>query len=180
MTTRDFVPLPRRIPGLPAWLLLLAGAAAYADTPRPIRPDLAPAASESPAQPRDLHGALIVSSNYRYYASILYGSESDARRSALAACRESEPDATCKTYSSFKNRCIAVAGNGPHHFVATGKEGWDLRQTRDVSLRLCKEKTGSSCKLLISACSTQAQKDEDQKSKNLHAGAVPRAAARRQ
>ncbi|MFD4838491.1 DUF4189 domain-containing protein [Achromobacter sp. NPDC058515] len=148
----DALPLPparpaaalRLVPGL---LLLLACAAASADKPAPA--------------PSDLHGALIVSSNYRYYASILYASESQARQSALAHCKENEPDAKCAVYSSFKNQCVAVAGIGRHHFVATGEKDWDQRQTRDFSLRLCREKTGSECKLLISACSTEAQKAAD-------------------
>lgn len=113
-------------------------------------------------KPADLHGALIVSSNYRYYAAILYATGSEARQHALASCRQDEPGARCTVYSSFKNQCVAVAGAGPHHFVATGQEGWTMQQTRDFSLRLCRDKTGSACKLLISACSTQTQKAEDQ------------------
>jgi hypothetical protein len=120
------------------------------------------AASDTPPKPPDLYGALIVSSNYRYYASILYASGSEARRSALASCKADEPQATCTVYANFKNQCIAVAANGPHHFVATGKEDWDRQRTRDFSLQLCREKSGSECRLLISACSTQAQKVEDQ------------------
>lgn len=134
----------RLVPGL----LVFVACAAASDTPRP--------------RPPDLHGALIVSSNYRYYASILYGSGSEARRSALASCKADEPQATCRVYANFKNQCIAVAANGPHHFVATGKEDWDRQRTRDFSLRLCREKSGSECRLLISACSTSAQKVEDQ------------------
>jgi len=136
----------RRIPY--ALLLFACAAAQAADTPEPKAPDL--------------HGALIVSSNYRYYASILYGSEAEARGSALASCRKDEPHAKCTVYAHFKNQCVAVAANGTHHFVATGKENWDNRQTSDYSLQLCHAKTGSECRLVISACSTRAQKAEDQ------------------
>ncbi|MNL49639.1 hypothetical protein D3C87_1725930 [compost metagenome] len=55
-----------------------------------------------------------------------------------------------------------MAAHGLHHFVATGKEGWDRQRTSDYSQRLCREKTASPCRLVISACSTQAQKAEDQ------------------
>lgn len=134
---------------IPYALLILACAAAHAaDTPEPKAPDL--------------HGALIVSSNYRYYASILYATGAEARRSALAACQEDEPNAKCSVYTNFKNQCVAVAASGPHHFVATGKEDWDKQQTRDFSLQLCRAKAGSECRLVISACSTRAQKAEDQ------------------
>lgn len=134
----------RLVPGL----LVFVACAAASDPPPPKLPDL--------------HGALIVSSNYRYYASILYGTGSEARRSALASCKEDEPEAKCTVYADFKNQCVAVAANGLHHFVATGKEDWDMQRTRDFSLRSCREKSGSACRLVISACSTQAQKAEDQ------------------
>ncbi|WP_082601429.1 DUF4189 domain-containing protein [Achromobacter sp. Root83] len=150
-TLLDAVPPPPRravLPRLAPGLLLFFACAAASDTP--------------PQKLSDLYGALIVSSNYRYYASILYSTESAARQSALAACRKDEPAAKCTVYSNFKNQCIAVAAHGPHHFVATGKEDWDMQQTRDHSLRLCGDKTGAQCRLVISACSTQAQKAEDQ------------------
>lgn len=176
------VPTRRLIPGA---FLLLACAAAQADLTLPRKPDSRPAtvatvatgataAAGDPAQSlRDLHGALIVSSSYRYYASILYGTQSGALQSALSACKEDEPNATCAVYASFKNQCVAVAANGAQHFVAIGKEDWDPRQTRDFSLRLCREKTGSVCRLVISACSTQAQKAEDQSAWAGPAGPLP-------
>ncbi|MEN4917928.1 DUF4189 domain-containing protein [Achromobacter spanius] len=132
---------------IPGWLLFLACTTATG-APAPQSPDL--------------HGALIVSSTYRYYASILYGTEAEARRSALASCREDEPHAKCAVYASFKNQCIAVAANGPHHFVAIGQTDWDGRETGDYGLRLCRDKTGSECRLVLSACSTPAQQAEDQ------------------
>ncbi|WP_312439008.1 DUF4189 domain-containing protein [Achromobacter sp.] len=119
------------------------------------------AASAQPA-PQDLYGALIVSSTYRYYASILYGTDAAARHSALTACQEDEPRATCAVYASFKDQCVAVAANGAQHIVAIGEKGWDGQRTADYSLRLCRDQTGSACRLVLSACSTQAQRLEDQ------------------
>ncbi|WP_313622923.1 DUF4189 domain-containing protein [Achromobacter sp.] len=118
-------------------------------------------ASAQPTPP-DLYGALVVSSTYRYYASILYGSESSARQNALAECKADEPDATCAVYANFKNQCVAVAANGAQHVVAIGRNAWNRQQTGDFSLQLCRDKTGSACRLVISACSTHAQKAEDQ------------------
>lgn len=119
------------------------------------------AASAQPA-PSDLYGALIVSSTYRYYASILYGTDIAARRSALAACQEDEPRAACTVYASFRNQCVAVAANGAQHIVAIGEKTWDRQRTGDYSLRSCRDQTGSACRLVLSACSTQAQQLEDQ------------------
>ncbi|MDH0091169.1 DUF4189 domain-containing protein [Achromobacter mucicolens] len=121
----------------------------------------AAAASAQPVPP-DLHGALIVSSTYRYYASILYGSDAAARGSALAACHEDEPRATCAVYASFKNQCVAVAANGAQHVVAIGEHAWDGQRTGDYILGQCRDKTGSECRLVLSACSTQAQQLQDQ------------------
>lgn len=121
----------------------------------------ATAASAQPVPP-DLHGALIVSSTYRYYASILYGSAAAARGSALAACREDEPHATCAVYASFKNQCVAVAANGAQHVVAIGERAWDGQRTGEYVLGLCRDKTGSECRLVLTACSTQAQQLQDQ------------------
>ncbi|CAB3817775.1 hypothetical protein LMG26689_00296 [Achromobacter animicus] len=112
--------------------------------------------------PPDLYGALIVSSTYRYYASILYGTDAAARRSALTACQEDEPRATCAVYASFRNQCVAVAANGAQHFVALGDKAWDRQRTGDYSLGLCRHQTGSGCRLVLSACSTHAQQLEDQ------------------
>ncbi|WP_291387118.1 MULTISPECIES: DUF4189 domain-containing protein [Achromobacter] len=112
--------------------------------------------------PPDLYGALIVSSTYRYYASILYGTDAAARRSALTACREDEPRATCAVFASFRNQCVAVAANGAQHTVAIGDKAWDRQRTGDYSLGLCRDQTGSECRLVLSACSTQAQQLEDQ------------------
>ncbi len=119
------------------------------------------AASAQPAQ-RDLYGALIVSSTYRYYAAILYGTAAAARRSALAACEEDEPAATCVVYANFRNQCVAVAANGTQHVVAIGETAWEGPQTGDYSLRLCHDKTGSECRLVLSACSTRAQQLQDE------------------
>lgn len=121
----------------------------------------AASASAQPTPP-DLYGALVVSSTYRYYASILYGTESSARENALAACTADEPDATCAVYTSFKNQCVAVAANGAQHVVAIGQNTWNRQHTGDFSLRLCRDKTGSACRLVISACSTPAQEAEDE------------------
>lgn len=167
VTMRDALTAQRLLPGLLGLLGLMACARANAEFGVEGEPGspLRLVAMQAPAQPSDLHGALAVSSNYRYYAAILYGTGSAARQSALAFCRETEPDAQCAIYLNFKNQCIAVTSNGPHHFVARGKEDWDMQQTRDYGLRLCQEKTGSACKLLISACSTQAQKAEDQRAR---------------
>ena len=121
----------------------------------------AAAASAQPAPP-DLYGALIVSSSYRYYAAILYGTDEEARRSALASCRQDEPRATCAVYAGFKNQCVAVAANGAQHIVAVGEKAWDRQQTGDFALKQCRDKTGSACRLVLSACSTQAQQLQDQ------------------
>lgn len=171
-TPLETVPASHLVPGL---ILLLACAAAQADPnaggdsdtrgahlASPATSVTAAAGASSPRLP-DLHGALIVSSTYRYYVSILYGTEAEARRSALASCKEDEPHATCAVYASFKNQCIAVAANGAQHVVAIGKEEWDQQQTRDFGLRRCQQATGSACRSVITACSTQAQKAEDQR-----------------
>lgn len=131
------------------------------------------AAAGAQPKPPDFYGALIVSSTYRYYASILYGSEAEARQRALAACKEDEPQATCAVYASFKNQCVAVAANGAQHVVTLGKNAWDRRQTGDVSMRLCRDKTGSACRLVLSACSTQAQQTEDKGARAGRDGLVP-------
>lgn len=119
------------------------------------------AASAQPA-PRDLYGALIVSSTYRYYAAILYGTHAAASRSAMASCAEDEPAATCMVYANFRNQCVAVAANGTQHVVAIGETAWDGPQTGNYSLRLCRDKTGSECRLVLSACSTRAQQLQDE------------------
>lgn len=132
----------------------------------------ASAASAQPVPP-DLHGALIVSSTYRYYASILYGSAAAARGGALAACREDEPRATCAVYASFKNQCVAVAANGAQHIVAIGEHAWDGQRTGDYVLGLCRDKTVSECRLVLTACSTQAQQLQDQGARAGHDRAMP-------
>ena len=114
------------------------------------------------SKPRDLYGALIVSSTYRYYVAILYGTDAEARRSALASCEKDEPRATCAVYASFKNQCVAVTASGAQHVVTIGEHAWDPRRTGDFGLAACRKKTGSRCRLVLSACSTQAQEAEDQ------------------
>ncbi len=120
------------------------------------------AVASAQTRPPDLYGALIVSSTYRYYASILYGTDAEARHSALASCKEDEPRASCAVYASFKNQCVAVAANGTQHVVTIGEHAWNRQRTGDFSLGRCRDKTGSTCRLVLSACSTQAQQAEDQ------------------